>query len=279
MRRLTKPDCDVESILDTCISNITSAGLKSRLVGIKPNLKTAASNYEIAATNSKLFEIKSTDGVAPDVTTDEMVNLYDQKFARLKQPGRTIYDKIKSAPVNDRCPLCAQGVVGSLDHYLPKTDFPVYAITATNLVPACDKCNKIKLKQSATKAEEQTLHPYFDDVENELWLKAQVLETSPASFSFYVAPPLHWDEVLKARTKHHFDLFKLNKLYISYAADLLTDIRYTLNTLYVETGTQGLNDHLNQQAKSYSKAHVNSWQTSTYQAMADSDWFCDGGFK
>lgn len=279
MRRLVKPDYDVGDILDTCISNIASADLKSRLIGIKPLLRTAASDYEVAATNSKLYEIKSIDGVDPDVTTDEMVNLYDQKLVKLKQPGRTIYEKIRSAPINDRCPLCAQGIVGSLDHYLPKSDFPVYAITATNLVPACDKCNKIKLKQSATKPEEQTLHPYFDDVENELWLKAQVIETSPATFSFYVDPPLHWDEILKARTKHHFDLFKLNKLYISYAADLLTDIRYTLNTLYVETGTQGVKDHLNQQALSCSKAQVNSWQTSTYQVMTDSNWFCDGGFK
>lgn len=279
MRTLTKPEYDVGDILDVCISNIASEDLSSRLMGIKPLLKTAASDYEIAATNSKLYKIKSTSGIAPNVTTDEMVNLYDQKLVKLKQPGRTIYEKIRSAPINDRCPLCAQRDVGSLDHYLPKTDFPAFAITAINLVPACSSCNKIKLKQSATTAEEQTLHPYFDDVENEPWLKAQVIDTSPASFSFYVDPPSHWDEILKSRTKHHFNLFKLAKLYVSHAADELTNIRGTLVDLHAKTGMLGVRGHLNQQARSRRTAHVNSWQTSTYQAMADSEWFCNSGFR
>ncbi len=242
-------------------------------------IEAATLAFETAAINNSLHIIKSSIGVGADVSTDEMVKVYNDKFAKEKQPGRPIYEKLRSASENDLCPLCAQRDVGSLDHYLPKADFPILAITPINLVPACISCNKIKLKISSSKAEEQTLHPYFDDVESELWLKSEVQETLPASFKFFVDPPSHWDAIKKSRVKYHFKLFKLAKLYTSNAAGELGNIRQYLINLHTKAGVDGVQAHLQEQVDSRYADHINSWQTSIYQAMASSSWFCNGGFR
>lgn len=72
-------------------------------------------------------------------------------------------DKIILLAHNGRCPYCGQQIVKTLDHYLPKTLYPTYAITPYNLVPSCDACNKIKMTESFDSYEQQTIHPYYDD--------------------------------------------------------------------------------------------------------------------
>lgn len=62
----------------------------------------------------------------------------------------------------DVCPMCGGLGKGTLDHYLPKDDYPDFTIFSKNLVPACD-CN---LKRNTTvkgKTEpERVIHPYYD---------------------------------------------------------------------------------------------------------------------
>jgi hypothetical protein len=63
------------------------------------------------------------------------------------------------------CPMCGGFHPTTLDHILPKEDYPTWAIFSKNLVPACG-CNM--KRGTALKGQRQTqariLHPYFDDV-------------------------------------------------------------------------------------------------------------------
>jgi hypothetical protein len=127
--------------------------------------------------------------------------------------------------------------------------------------------------------EDQTLHPYFDDVSNEQWLFAEVLEDAPAFFKFFVCPPEDWEEILKARVKKHFKAFELNSLYVSQSGAHLADIRLQLGTLLDKVGLEDVRQHLLKGFESRYANHANSWQTAMYKAMADSNWFCDGGFR
>ena len=58
--------------------------------------------------------------------------------------GRKYYDKIKAIPKYSKCPFCGVGIVSTLDHYLPKTKYPTYALTPVNLIACCADCNKNK---------------------------------------------------------------------------------------------------------------------------------------
>lgn len=71
------------------------------------------------------------------------------------------------------CPMCGSMHSGTLDHYLPKNGFPIFAVFSKNLVPAC-KCNS-KRKETLMGAYpgERVLHPYFDDCLGERLVSAR----------------------------------------------------------------------------------------------------------
>lgn len=213
------------------------------------------------------------------VKKEEMINVYTQRMVKKDSAGRQTYDKLLASPVHGRCPLCGQGLVNTLDHHLPKSLYPALAVVPTNLIPSCFDCNKAKLDIKPISAEYETIHPYFDDIETDLWLHARVIEESPTGIQFFVKAPENWNDVKSKRVKHHFKTFKLSSLYTSLAASELSGIQYSLANLFSKVGDQGVEAYLREEASSREKVYLNSWQTAMYKALADSYWFCSGGFK
>lgn len=279
LRKLNKPVYDPGQVFLTCISHVRDSDLKTRLTSVEPNVTTDASTFDTAATMAILHQLHPGNDVGGIVTTDEMTKVYTQRMAKKGAPGRPYYDSLLAAPAYGRCPLCGQGTVSTLDHHLPKDKFPSLAVVPINLVPACANCNKVKTNAIPHTQEEQTLHPYFDDVEGAQWLFAEVIEVAPAAIRFFAQPPNESGAIKVNRIKHHFQAFKLGALYTSYAAEELTNIRYSLEKIFPLTGADGVRAHLQIQRDSYKAAHLNSWQTAMYGALVASAWYCAGGFS
>ena len=195
-----------------------------------------------------------------------------------KGPGRTIYDQIKLLPEGDRCPLCDQRNVSTLDHILPKTLYPALAVAPDNLVGACFECNKAKLATAPVTPQDTLLHPYFDDVSHEQWLKAGIVPQAPPAVIFRVEAPHSWPADLTISVRHQFDIFGLPSLYSSEAAREISNIRHNLQTHFDAGGTGAVQNELMRQWYSRRANRLNSWQTATYEALAHDAWFCDGGF-
>ena len=278
MRKLAKPSLDPGVVFSVCISRVRDRDLRKRLKAVLPRVTAAALRYEEAGTAGRLHTLKARRSVGARVSTAEMAAVYDNRMARRGSVGRPLYDRLQSAAPQGRCPLCGQRTVSTLDHYLPKAKFPVLAVVPANLVPACLDCNKAKLDAVATAAEDQTLHPYFDDVDRDSWLAAVIVEELPASLVFSVRRCASWDNITDARVRTHFKIFKLGELYGSHAAEELLNIRYQLCELGGAGGAVAVRTHLQEQAKSRAAHQVNSWQTAMYRALAASDWFCTGGY-
>jgi 5-methylcytosine-specific restriction endonuclease McrA len=278
MWKLEKPTRTAEETYLACISRVKNPDLRRRLNFIKEDVVQASVAFEDAVVTTRLYTLRSSDNVAGQVSKDEMVAVYTDRMAKKDTPGRSIYEELISAPAYARCPLCGHRKVTTLDHHLPKTHYPALVVCPVNLIPSCIDCNKAKSNALPTCSEEETLHPYFDDIEDDLWLYAEVIETTPSAVRFKVKPPEHWDNVLSARVKGHFRLLKLAELYASHAAVEMINMRYSLSLILEEASPVAVKSHLFRQAQSCAKAFVNSWQTATYTALAESDWFCSGGF-
>jgi hypothetical protein len=121
------------------------------------------------------------------------------------------------------------------------------------------------------------LHPYFDNVEDEIWLKAELIHDNPIGFKFFVTDPQNWDELKIKRVKHHFKLFELGPLYSLYAGEELTMLHSLLVNIFDKIGAQGLKSQLLDFKNSSEKVYLNSWQTAMYRALANSEWFCNEG--
>lgn len=279
MRSLPIPTEIATQVYENCISRVRITELKNRLAACAPLIEDASIEFNDKIGNHELFEIARETIVNGDVTAKELEQVYTSRMVPKNSPGRDLYNKIKLSAPFGICPLCSHRQVETLDHYLPKAEYPRLAVVPTNLIPSCTDCNKSKLVAYPTCAEEETLHPYFDNIEDYIWLIAEVNHTSPPTFSFSISPPAHWGQLLIDRVNYHFNSLNLSPLYAVQAAVELNNINFGLQEIFESYGSVGVEDHLSRQARSRYHVNKNSWQTALYLAMSNNEWFCNGGFK
>lgn len=278
MLKVDRPAYSAEDTFASCISRVRLPALKARLMAATQAIVDASDAYEVAGDAQALHHIVREPLVNGAVTTAEMDAVYTGRMAKQNGPGRIVYDDIFVA-AKGRCPLCAHRTVTTLDHHLPKALYPALAVVPLNLVPSCSDCNKAKLARIPHAAEDVSLHPYFDDVGNERWLFAEVIEVEPASLRFRAEPPATLDTLLAERLRRHFRGLNLSALYGSEAAEELLNIRYLLSSLQASGGEDFVRAYLEEHAESCLAGRLNGWRGAAYEAWATSGWFCEGGFS
>lgn len=273
MIKLKKPELNQSEIYDDCINSIRSYERKARLENSKDEVISKSYEYDLLAQSGNLCEISEHVDGEGNVNKDDMVFVYDKKLSKKGQLARRYYDEIMLSAPYGRCPLCGQRQVKTLDHYLPKSKFPTYSITPYNLIPACSDCNKDKTDDIAYLRSKETIHPYYDDFNDEVWIKAKLVEEIPISFEFYTKKPKKWDNIKYSRAKTHFEKFGLNKLYKPYASEMFIGVFSRLKRLYDKTDEQETKDEVIESIRDEQKHGLNSWQSVMYSSIYESDWF------
>lgn len=273
MRYIKKPEDNQREVYNTCISNIRDKEYKERLEIYIDDIVEGAYNYD------KIFEtqIHSMSGIYPTFS-DDMKKLYNQKFARKKAPARKYYDKLIASAPRGLCPLCGQRLASTIDHYLPKSIYPLYSVTIVNLIPVCMDCNKNKGDYAIQKKIDAIIHPYFDvNIDEYIWLNCKIkVKDEALDFIYDVVKPDIWDDILYMRVKNHFDILKLNALYKTHSVAEFENIRWALKNILKNEDSDGLKRYIEDYIESYSKSANNSWQVSMYKAiLIDINIFCD----
>lgn len=167
--------------------------------------------------------------------------------------------------------------MSSLDHHLPKRLHPALAVAPLNLIPACSDCNKVKRDRQLRSRSDQTLHPYFDDADSDVWLTATIIEVKPVAVVYRPDPPTDWPSGLTDRVLKHFEVFELADLFAAQAATELAETLTYDRDLFESGGPVQLGAHLWQMHRSISRPHKNSWRAALYSALGASSWYVDGG--
>lgn len=278
MQKIDPITDSAEDVFISCIDNMKDRIQHAKLLLIKDEIVRHDAEFSTAAGQCKFYEIVEHNTVGGNVTTKEMEWVYDNRMVD-SVSGRVYYDKIMAIPKHSICPLCAHGLVSTLDHYLPKAKFPGLAVSPRNLLPACMHCNTTKSAAVATCATKQTINPYYDTIENDSWLSAKFRQRAPVVIEFYVSKAAGWNETIVRRVRHHFASFKLARLYSLQAASELEGIKKTLTNILDKRGRDEVRNHLQDQADSRGDVNKNSWQAALYRALAASDWFCRVGCR
>lgn len=277
MHQLAPPKFGAKAVFTACIKQVADKKLKNNLTAICDDIGKCDVKYRRAGRSATLFKIAVHDTVGA-VSCDDLVKVYTGRMAKKGASGRGYYDTLIASAPQGRCPLCGQPRVSTLDHHLPKSEFPSLVVTPHNLIPSCGECNKVKLNALAKTADEQTLHPYFDNTETVLWLKAKVVPTSPAAAKFYVdasALPLN----MAKRVEAHFVAFQLASRFASQAANEIMGIQDKVVKLLNSGGEGEVKKELHASANSWAALKRNCWQAALYSALATDDWYCKGGCK
>ncbi len=273
--RINLPIINKEDMVDSCINGIRDEKKRERLQNSKKAILSASEHYIDAANESELFNEDSDVQIFGGATKDDMIYLYDERLVKSAK-GKPYYDKIKANAPLGKCPICGYSLANTIDHYLPKSVFHQYAITLENLVPLCIICNKNKGDYYPDKKDNQLIHPYFDDFDDEVWLVATINKDAgePFGFTYEVRKPESWDNEKFQRAKNHIKKYHLDDLFSFFAADVVNNELSKIREYYEIFPDFGyLREMLEISLKVEKNKNKNSWQTAMYQCLCESDWF------
>lgn len=277
MRNLPLPTDTQDSVFTLCLDATTDPSLHARLTAITADLAAVAATYQANATASSLHLIPRVTSVGA-VTRDELKSLYKQHLSATDGAARAVYDRIRNAAPNNRCPLCGVGTVAHCDHHLPQSRYPDLAILPINLVPACHFCNDKKHAKYPANAGQQTFHPYFDHhLLRDAWVRATLNPGPPPVLVFDTAPPPTWPAIDQDRVRRHFEACGLAITFTTNANDELPIIRDRLKLQASSGGMAAVQQFLNDECN-VNSSRPNSWQYATYRSLAADAWFVNGGY-
>ncbi len=105
MKRLSPPTLNADVVISACVATIANADLQDRLSAVVPDVVAGEGDYRHRGTAGQLQTIGGSGNIAGQITTAEMVWVYDNKLSRKGDNARRLYDILKSAPKIRHLPL------------------------------------------------------------------------------------------------------------------------------------------------------------------------------
>ncbi len=280
MRRLPEPyaaegPAFVGDILAECAAGYRDAGKRNKILSCRKAVEDASAAYRGGMPGN----IADVNRIAHDrMGHPELADLYREKFVPNGGRGRKYYETIINSGIESgECPVCGIGNVSQLDHYLPKSDYPLLSVTPANLVPVCSSCNGFEAKgaYSPKSLTECLYHPYFEDPPNCIWLRAEI-DYSIGPCVTYGVEQLD-DDVLHRRLLLFMDVYGLGGRYGSIAVGALNSERRYLSRLLDKGESKELKDYLVNKCSS-AEAHDRNdlyaalWRAALRQLDETAQW-------
>lgn len=277
MLQLDIPEVTVTEAAEAVTRRMRRQPHSSRIQARAADMETAEMLYIAAGHDGTLHNL-SGKIPAPGSDGPYLIFAYDGGLVT-SRAGRDIYDQILAGAPFERCPLCGRGIATTLDHQLPKSEYPILAITPANLVPACNTCNQKKSSKDPMDSSEMLLHPYFDQLGTNQWLGTRIHEESPARAEYFVESSEDWSAAFADRVVQHFNFFGLRRQYAIAAAGKLAADRLQHAGLLKRAGPDELRLHLREAAEGHWSIAGNTWEGALCNALAESDWYVNGGMN
>lgn len=262
----------IGAIFDCCVN----AGAQPQLRHLRAAFLSADVNYRQKASELQFYLMPQHSLSEIDVAN--ATGLYRNRLSKVGSACRRFYDAIMTDNQLKQCKYCGHREARTLDHYLPQAFYPDLSINPSNLVPACTECNGAKGDYVPECAEDQLMHPGFENWEAR-WLYATVeMQAGIPELSFSVQPPRSWDSALIARSRKSFEVLRLGNAYALQALVDFYEVRGYLEDIYASKGSTGVREYAKGISESAARIGENSWKRAAYEAYEKCDEFCNGGF-
>lgn len=171
MRNLNEYNGNSSDFLDEVISSKRNSqqdpNYKQRINVLAPTIKVLFNNFETAHNAKNHISLVPNGYVNQDKT--DLINLYTSGNSRLVKLKNSITTVLDNRAMNT-CQYCTIGPVGSLDHIIPKDEFPEFSVNPKNLIPSCTTCNSHKSENWKENNKTIFLNLYTDILPTEQYL-------------------------------------------------------------------------------------------------------------
>lgn len=183
-----------------------------------------------------------------------------------------------------RCPFCTISESSTLDHYLPKEQYPEFSVFPKNLVPSCAVCNTRKRDRILDEGTNvrMFLHPCYDVIPDMEFLTVRArIEADALILSYRLTRPTGMAPRTFRHLKSHFNELDLADRYRRMGLEHLGGQYPALRRAYGSgENAERVAEKLIEGAVDFEEVSgPNYWLAKLYRALAGNDDFCDGGFE
>lgn len=272
MKTLAVPPVDARQAYTSISATRRPPARRARLLAASESVFAVYARY--AGTPDNLVALQAAQ--TPPATPDDL----ESNYASRSKAARMLKGAIFGHNRGGRCCLCGQAPAATLDHYLPKSEYPVFSILPPNLIPACWRCNHAKGGLFIEAEAALFIHGYFDTLPTDVrFLYADIDdEDGELTVAFRVDPPAAIGAALAARIQSHFRKLDLADYYLGEAINEVSERRAAIAEL-VNAGAPAseLRDYFKREARSVAADKgINYWRFAVLDGLAECQPLLEG---
>lgn len=210
----------------------------------------------------------------PHTKTDDEAKKRKKSLIGLYSPkkGKTPYEILAKMRRDHGllcCPSCGEaGVPGTLDHYLPKDEFPEFSIALVNLTPMCSECQGEKGIDYKTKGGlKKYIHPYYDEVDTPLYKVVFFTPYTMPTFSIVVNEDLN--EPLLSLVKEHISGINLDVRFKRFCKTKYLHLLKMAKRNRDSSRPIGLNTVIELSLQGEEDKAINCWEAIFYRSVLE----------
>jgi 5-methylcytosine-specific restriction endonuclease McrA len=202
---------------------------RAALTLLRPGVLNHYNNYQV---NFRNIPTIGNTGFTAAENTDLLTCYTSPTNALLTLIGRVT--KAQSAEFQYICAYCLYHTVSTVDHYIPKDEYPVFCVMPRNLLPCCANCNSIKNDFWRLGGERLFLHFYNDIVPNLKFLIGTLtLNNNLPIIQYQLVQPATMANNTFALITSHFTRLRLLELYGKGINVVIAEVKKSVNTARV----------------------------------------------
>ena len=223
-----------EKVLNSKRNSNDDPGYKQRMNGMINVTASQFIEYDTRFANDKLEGMSHL--MLSEDEVEDFLKLYRYKDARYKELIEMLScdEKLHEYPY---CPLCDIGEAHSLDHILPKGEFPVLCDHPRNLIRSCRSCNGWKSEIWLENGKRKFLNLYIDDVPYVQMLFVNFgFDDGIATYEYYTSDVNQPDANLYRMYKNSFEKLHLDTRYAKFTSEeislMVSRFKYSIRTYH-----------------------------------------------
>jgi hypothetical protein len=175
---------------------------------------------------------------------------------------------------HNTCLNCYMNEANTIDHFLPKGEYPQFAVHPKNLIPSCSNCNSKKSTNWRTGETSLFINAYLDNIPDDQFLFCNVIPTKTSfKVNFFIQNVSNINATTFALIESHFSRLKICKRLNKYSNTAITEI---VND-YLPYRCGRLNDFITHVNKSMvhniNSFGINSWKNVLKSSLISSTVF------
>lgn len=261
------PD-DAFSLYKDAVKRKDDGDAKDRLVAAEDSIQSYYQEYDNHFQANTLWNIAPKRVKGP--LAKDLYDMYGFDAAIVKQIKKWLKEN-NPVTVYGVCQHCGMVLFDTMDHILPHTPYPEYAVHARNLIPCCTDCNR-------RKSGREILNLYLDILPDVEYLFMDVTangDTIDLTFRLDNSKGLIPESLFNKISNHYSKLELFDRLR-DFTATKVAGFVIQISRTFEKDGKQAVIDKVNEDIEDLRKAYgYNYWEVAFQKGLVNSDVFWD----